>query len=65
MRRSNTLSDNLELRELQQQLFGTRMLELNGGLGVLTCTFNFDDSSDTKALMFDTCSLMEIARGSV
>ena len=38
------------------------MLELNGGLGVLTCTLYLDDGTNTKALVLNLHTLMEIPR---
>ena len=35
------------------------MLELNGGLGVLTCTLYLDDSTNTKALVLNLHTFME------
>ena len=62
MSRSNLLSDNLELGKLQQQLFGTSVAELNRCLGILTCSFNPDDGSNTKTLMLYLDTLMKITQ---
>ena len=52
---------NLVFCELQQQLLGAGITELNGSLGVLTSTLDLDDGTDTEALMLDGSSLMEVA----
>ena len=60
MRRSNFLSDNLELGKLQQQLLGARITELYGRLGILARTFYSYHLSNTKALMLNPTSFMQI-----
>ena len=59
--RSNIFSaDNLELCELQKELFGAGIAELNGSLPVLTRSLNLDHRADAKALVLDGVALTEI-----
>ena len=48
---SISLSDNLEFRELQQQLFGTCIAEFDGCFRILARTLNLNHRSDAKALV--------------
>ena len=60
MSRSNFLSDNIELREFQQELLGACIAELHGGLGILTRSLNLHNLANAKALMLDGATLMQI-----
>lgn len=51
---------DLELCELQKKLFGARIAELNGGLGILTRALYPDHLANAKALMLDGNTLAEI-----
>ena len=44
-------ADNLELCEFQQQLFGARIAELNGSLGILARALNLYYRANAEALM--------------
>ena len=52
-------ADNLELCEFQQQLFGARIAELNGGLGILARALNLYHRANTKALMLNLAPLAQ------
>ena len=52
-------ADNLELREFQQQLFGARIAELNGGLGILSRALNLYHRANTEALMLNLAPLAQ------
>ena len=58
-------ADNLELREFQQQLFGARIAELNGGLGILTRALDLHHRTNAKALMLDGHTLTEVRSGGI
>ena len=53
------LSDNLELCEFQQQLFGARIAELNGSLGILARALNLYHRTNAKALMLNLAALAQ------
>ena len=55
------LSDNIELREFQQELLGACIAEIHGGFGILTCPLNLHYLANAKALMLDGATLMQIA----
>ena len=53
------LTNNLELGEFQQQLFGARVAELDGSLGVLARTLDLHHLTNAKTLMLDGAALTE------
>lgn len=48
-----TLLDNRVLGELEEELLGAGILELDGGFGVLARTFYLDNGSDAETLVLD------------
>ena len=48
--------------ELQEELFGAGVLELDSSLLILTCPLQFEDLSHTKPLVFDDGTLLEGGR---
>ena len=55
------LFHDIELSELQEQLFGADITELNSCFFVVASAFELHNSTNTKALMLYTCSLAQIA----
>jgi hypothetical protein len=51
--------NNLELCEFQQQLFGARIAELNGGFGILARTLNLYHRANAKALVLNLTTLAQ------
>ena len=54
---SSVLSDNRIFCELQQELFGSGILESDGCLGILAGALNTLNSADAEALVLDDAAL--------
>lgn len=53
------LLQHLEASELEQQLLGTRMLEVHRSLSVLTITLQSENGTNAETLVLDGASLLQ------